>query len=221
MGSNPAIPTGSTRKPSTTWIVEGFVVPARAPSSFLHVRRRGLDDVGGRGADRPGASLTAEPTAGGTRSRPSRPGSADGPKRPRGPPTGRRQRRRARGRSSNGCRGPGSGRTRKRGSASASLRRHSPSDEEVRRCPTLPRGPPRSTIGAESLSFRVRNGTGRFPLAMAAETLWMFRSTHPAPGCGVGGPDRLSGTTKWTRARNRCWCCQVVGLLVPVSCTGL
>ena len=43
--------------------------------------------------------------------------------------------------------------------------------KEVRRCPTLPQGPPCSTIGAESLSFRVRNVTGRFPLAMAAETL--------------------------------------------------
>ena len=48
--------------------------------------------------------------------------------------------------------------------------------KEVRRCPTLPQGLPRSTIGAESLSFRVRNVTGRFPLAMAAETLWMFQS---------------------------------------------
>src|SRR5690349_19374734 len=46
----------------------------------------------------------------------------------------------------------------------------------VRRCPTLPQGPPCSTIGAERLSFRVRNGTGRFPLAMAAETLLMFQS---------------------------------------------
>lgn len=47
---------------------------------------------------------------------------------------------------------------------------------EVRRCPTLPQGRPCSTIGAERLSFRVRNGTGRFPLAMAAETLLMFQS---------------------------------------------
>lgn len=47
--------------------------------------------------------------------------------------------------------------------------------EEVRRCPTLPQGPPCSTIGAERLSFRVRNVTGRFPLAMAAETLLMFQ----------------------------------------------
>ena len=48
----------------------------------------------------------------------------------------------------------------------------------VRRCPTLPQGPPCSTIGAERLSFRVRNVTGRFPLAMAAETLLMFQSAH-------------------------------------------
>ena len=41
----------------------------------------------------------------------------------------------------------------------------------VRRCPTLPQGPPCSTIGAASLSFRVRNVSGRFPRAMAAETL--------------------------------------------------
>ena len=47
-----------------------------------------------------------------------------------------------------------------------------PSLKIVRRRPTLPRSHPRSTIGAEGLSFRVRNGTGRFPFAMAAETLW-------------------------------------------------
>ena len=48
----------------------------------------------------------------------------------------------------------------------------------VRRCPTLPQGPPCSTIGAVRLSFRVRNVTGRFPHAMAAETLSMFQSTR-------------------------------------------
>ena len=47
-----------------------------------------------------------------------------------------------------------------------------PQHEDVRRRPTLPRGPPRSTIGAEGLNFRVRNGTGCFPFAMATETLW-------------------------------------------------
>src|SRR3954451_2904996 len=56
----------------------------------------------------------------------------------------------------------------------------------VRRRPTLPRGPPRSTIGAVGLSFRVRNGTGRFPDAMTAETLWRY-PTHEPP--------RTTGTT--------------------------
>ena len=41
----------------------------------------------------------------------------------------------------------------------------------VRRRPTLPHSLPCSTIGAEGLSFRVRNGTGRFPFAMTAVTL--------------------------------------------------
>ena len=51
-----------------------------------------------------------------------------------------------------------------------------PTSEDVRRRPTLPRGPPRSTIGAEELNFRVRNGTGCFPFAMATETLWRCRA---------------------------------------------
>ncbi len=42
----------------------------------------------------------------------------------------------------------------------------------VRRCPTLPHRGRCSTIGAEGLSFRVRYGSGRFPFAMAAVTLW-------------------------------------------------
>ena len=41
----------------------------------------------------------------------------------------------------------------------------------VRRRPTLPQGPPCSTIGAVRLSFRVRDVTGRFPHAMTTETL--------------------------------------------------
>ncbi len=53
----------------------------------------------------------------------------------------------------------------------------------VRRRPTLPQGPPCSTIGAEQLSFRVRNGAGRFPLAMITVTLWSFdRSSRPLLG---------------------------------------
>lgn len=51
----------------------------------------------------------------------------------------------------------------------------------VRRCPTLPQGPPCSTIGAVSLSFRVRNVSGRFPDAMAAVT------RAPSPTARVRG----------------------------------
>src|SRR6476660_9389706 len=51
----------------------------------------------------------------------------------------------------------------------------------VRRCPTLPHPPGCSTIGAVGLSFRVRNGTGRFPHAMTAVTL------VPGQTLGVGG----------------------------------
>ena len=50
----------------------------------------------------------------------------------------------------------------------------------VRRCPTLPPGPPGSTIGAGGLSFRVRDGTGRFPAAMtAARSSGDSLYTHP------------------------------------------
>ena len=70
----------------------------------------------------------------------------------------------------------------------------------VRLRPTLPHRSQCSTIGAEGLSFRVRNGTGRFPLAMTAETLWSY----------VGVPDRISGTAQWTRVilllRNKVVC---------------
>ena len=38
------------------------------------------------------------------------------------------------------------------------------------RCPTLPHPGECSTIGAGRLSFRVRNGTGRFPTAMTTTT---------------------------------------------------
>ena len=43
----------------------------------------------------------------------------------------------------------------------------------VRRCPTFPPGLG-SIIGADRLSFRVRDGTGRSPVAVAAVTLFKF-----------------------------------------------
>ena len=63
----------------------------------------------------------------------------------------------------------------------------------VRRCPTLPRPGGCSTIGAGWLSFRVRNGSGRFPAAITTET---FRDNTRAcvSGCGV------SEYAEWMRA---------------------
>jgi hypothetical protein len=89
----------------------------------------------------------------------------------------------------------------------------------ARRRPTLPRGPPRSTIGAEGLNFRVRNGTGCFPFAMAAVTLWKCQPglllvlvVFPEPHSGreSRSPDPLGGSGKKYGAKP-------LGLLVPVS----
>ena len=63
-------------------------------------------------------------------------------------------------------------------SAMAATARVTAIAKDVRRRPTLPRGPPRSTIGADRLSFRVRNGAGRFPVAMTAVTLWRCQSDN-------------------------------------------
>lgn len=68
----------------------------------------------------------------------------------------------------------------------------------VRQRPNLPHGPPCSTIGAERLNFRVRNGAGCFPLAMVTETLW--RCSGPIAPSQGRVPDRISGTTQWTRS---------------------
>ena len=56
----------------------------------------------------------------------------------------------------------------------------------VRRCPTFPPGLG-SIIGAGRLSFRVRDGSGRFPAAMAAATLWTYSLPLSRPGAGMGG----------------------------------
>ena len=52
----------------------------------------------------------------------------------------------------------------------------------VRLRPTLPHRHQCSTIGAEGLSFRVRNGAGRFPFAMTAETLLRYSHSRPYLG---------------------------------------
>src|SRR5699024_2465418 len=69
--------------------------------------------------------------------------------------------------------------------------------EDVRRRPTLPHPPECSTIGAIELSFRVRNGTGRFLDAMTAVTQRDPTSPHATTlrrrrGCS-------SRTAQWTQ----------------------
>ena len=90
--------------------------------------------------------------------------------------------------------------------------------KNVRRRPTLPPSTPGSTIGADRLSFRVRNGTGRFPVAMTAVTLSRCPGTRPAP-CGDGDGPTVTREPHSGREHNRviAWCSQVIGLLVPVS----
>jgi hypothetical protein len=98
----------------------------------------------------------------------------------------------------------------------------------VRRRPTLPRPRDRSTIGAERLNFRVRDGTGCFPLAMAAVTL----ATHPHPACTRVCVEGWVAKLKWfvcswtrtcvlfpcalqvsltTARKHRCLCCLLSG----------
>ena len=77
--------------------------------------------------------------------------------------------------------------------------------KEVRRRSTLPQGHPCSTIDAERLNFRVRNGTGCFPLAMVAETLLSFRFDitrleKRSLFFRIVVLDRISRTTQWTRS---------------------
>ena len=97
---------------------------------------------------------------------------------------------------------------------------------EVRRCPTLPQGPPCSTIGAKSLSFRVRNVTGRFPLAIAAETPGdgesnlYFLVIEPSVE-GVCSRPYIENHIVDACSLFKLLCYQIIGLLVPVSSVGL
>ena len=57
----------------------------------------------------------------------------------------------------------------------------------LRWCPTLPHPPRCSTIGAVGLSFRVRNGSGRFPHAMTAARRVDRANPHRTVLEGLGG----------------------------------
>ena len=132
------------------------------------------------------------------------------------------------------------------GSAPGVLRVEPPGAERVvcaRWCPTLPHPGGCSTIGAVRLSFRVRDGAGRFPVAVTTETTtWAVRQcscdsvirlpadtrTRGACGWWTGlGVDRIVDALRMlTRAHPPpthavCVVCGgvvvCVGLLVPVS----
>ena len=86
----------------------------------------------------------------------------------------------------------------------------------VRRCPTLPQGPPCSTIGAKTLSFRVRNVTGRFHLAITTETLLTYQ--HTTTTTMVAASSRLQAKNHTMDANTKS-SNQIIGVLVPVSST--
>ena len=73
------------------------------------------------------------------------------------------------------------------------------SSDEIRRRPTLPGDLSPSTIGADRLNFRVRDGNGCDPVAMATGNLLSI-GVHPR-------------TPEQARARAN----QALGLLVPVG----
>ena len=88
----------------------------------------------------------------------------------------------------------------------------------LRWCPTLPHPGGCSTIGAVGLSFRVRDGSGRFPHAVTTAG-W---STCVTPGGVWGGGlvvNLCSGCERVLCVPLVCWGCFVfsVGQLVPVS----
>ncbi len=89
--------------------------------------------------------------------------------------------------------------------------------KNVRQRPTLPHGPPCSTIGAEGLNFRVRNGTGCFPFAITAETL--LRCHRPLRQ--ITRPERRPylGNRIVDAKHQESVEAKPLGLLVPVSCT--
>ena len=86
------------------------------------------------------------------------------------------------------------------------------SSKMSRRRPTLPPSRPGSTIGAGGLNFRVRDGTGCFPSAMATETV----SPDLPIGTSVEGASPRAELGNCDSEREQS---QVLGLLVPVGST--
>ena len=94
----------------------------------------------------------------------------------------------------------------------------------VRRCPTFPPGLG-SIIGAGRLSFRVRDGSGRFPAAMSAVTLFTCVVRFVFGGgvwlwCGCGVLVVVSFRPVSASSLTYCYGCRS-GLLIPWSAGGL
>ena len=91
-----------------------------------------------------------------------------------------------------------------------------------RRCPTLPHPGGCSTIGAGSLSFRVRKGrSGRVPAAMTAATRSRAATPPPRGGCGVRVSHSGRESPSPQRMEREEKCVGLVGPLVPVGFTPL
>jgi hypothetical protein len=89
---------------------------------------------------------------------------------------------------------------------------------KCRRCPTLPHPTECSTIGAEGLSFRVRNGTGRFPNAKTTDnTIHKSTTALTLPEHTTMMVVVCSGSHSGC-AQQKC-CGEALGLLVPVNYT--
>jgi hypothetical protein len=99
---------------------------------------------------------------------------------------------------------------------------------ECRRRPTLPHPDECSTIGAGGLSFRVRDGTGRYPSATTTDNT---NNLSPLPGLNTpphrpprkprGTVDMVvcSGSHSGCEQLHVTCCGQALGLLVPVDST--
>ena len=84
-----------------------------------------------------------------------------------------------------------------------------------RRRPTLPPRCQGSTIGAEGLNCRVRNGTGCFPFAIATETA---APKHRSSEAALRNCLKVRAAGSWTRdSIASASKSQVLGLLVPVG----
>ena len=115
-----------------------------------------------------------------------------------------------------------------------------PCEVWVRRRATLPHPSGCSTIAVPGLSFRVRNGSGRLPWAMAAANLVLYIPRDRVSTCSLGGSwwvgDRIVDATEGLihvtcrvspcRPGDACSChpvwvsvCVAVRLLVPVGST--